>query len=52
MKLIDIDKLNLQKQDRTKYVVPEFADGWNALLEKIESAPIVNQWTPPQNVQE
>jgi hypothetical protein len=52
MKLVDVDELNLQKQDRTKYVIPEYADGWNALLEKIESAPVVNQFFIPKPPEE
>lgn len=44
MKLIDVDKLGLHKTDRNKYIAPEYADGFNYVVNLIEQAPVVNQW--------
>lgn len=44
MKLVDVDELGLRKQDRTKYAVPEYADGFNYVVDLIEKAPATYEW--------
>ena len=44
MKIVDVDELGLRKQDRTKYAVPEYADGFNYVVDLIEKAPTIYEW--------
>ena len=41
MRLIDLDKIGIRKANRDKFLVPEYADGWNNAIDLINKEPTV-----------
>ena len=42
MRLIDADVLGIGKAKREAFTVPEYADGWNAVIDIIAAAPTID----------
>lgn len=47
-RLIDADALGIGKAKREAFTVPEYADGWNAAIDIIATAPTIDRPTRSQ----